>query len=190
MDFPEILSSDYVSVEGTVEKYIHDSGELIGGRLSIEGVDGKSYRFIDIDIPSYLEKGDWVKVDYWKYSRVGAIVEINGVEHGKLTEYYFELTLLFIVFLLLGIPFYSFRIFKWKPFFNRKEDYSIFVYQDLFTQTTCVVQIIMLQGAQQFLALHYWENTQEFWTGTGEGLSVQIIWDFSSFLFLDRKGSF
>ena len=56
MDLPGILSSNYVSVEGTVEKYIHDSGGLVGGRLSIEGVDGKSYRFIDIDIPSYLEK--------------------------------------------------------------------------------------------------------------------------------------
>ncbi|MCI5585586.1 MAG: hypothetical protein MR383_08605 [Lachnospiraceae bacterium] len=147
MDLPGILSSNYVSVEGTVEKYIHDSGGLVGGRLSIEGVDGKSYRFIDIDIPSYLEKRDWVKVDYRKYSRVGAIVEINGAEHGKLTDYYFELTLFFIVFLLLAMPFYSFHIFKWKPLFNWKEDYSIFVYQDLFTQAICVVQIIMLQGA-------------------------------------------
>lgn len=146
MDLPGIISSDYTSVEGIVEKYTHDGGGLIGGRLSIEGIDGKSYRFIDIDIPLFLEKGDWVKVDYWKYSRVGAIVEINGAECGKLSNHYFGWTIFFIVFLLLAMPLYYFWIFKCKPFFNWKEDNSIFVYQDLFIKTIFVAQIIMLQG--------------------------------------------
>lgn len=146
MDIPSILSRDYLTKEGEVREYAYADG-IVGGRLSIEDAEGKRYRFREIYIPSSLEKGDWVKVNYWKNSRIGVIIEINGVEYMKLTYRYSAMTKLLIIFLLLAMPFYFFRVFKWKPFFNWKEDYSICIYHDYFVRGILVVQMMMLQGA-------------------------------------------
>ncbi len=147
MDLPRIGASAYISVGGMVKEYVYDEEAFHGGRLRIEDADGKEYRFRDIYIPPYLEKEDWVKVNYWKYSRIGEIAEINGVEHGELTYDYSGLILVIMIVLLLSIPMYYFRIFKWKPFFNWKEDYSIFAYQDLLVRVIFALQVIRLQGA-------------------------------------------
>lgn len=150
MDIPRIMANDYESMEGTVTEFFSYLGGNDGGSVEIENLEGKRYKFINVYITSELdlEVSDWVKVDYWKYSRVGDINRINGREYISLMNYDSPLGEVALAYYLLVPLIYVLWNIRLSSFFWRfwgKEDYSICIYDDLFRCGILTVAISALQ---------------------------------------------
>ncbi len=150
MDIPGVMAVKYRNMEGIVKEMRYGSeegGRAMSGELSVEDGEGKFYQFRNIHVPRFLEIGDRVKVDYRRYGKSGVIREINGevlLKHQRSARG--GLFVFIMAFLMLAMPWYAFRMFKCKPFFNREEDYSICVYHAPFVKTIWAVEILMLQS--------------------------------------------
>ena len=157
MDIPGIMAGEYRSMEGTVKECFYDYGEggpNIAGALNVEDVSGKIYQFSNIHVPRFLEIGDRVKVDYRKYGKSGVIREINKKEFEAFGGRPLGLFMFIMVYPLLSMPLYFIYTFKWRPYLDRKKNYSICVYHDDLVRNIGRVGIIRLQSiVAMFIAM-------------------------------------
>lgn len=154
MDIPGILSMQYKEIEGTVYDYKKEResttghADLTGGTIDVEDSEtGKVFRFRDVSVPSDLYIGDSVKMLYLKHYRMGVCVEINGKNYKYYIDNNKPVGIIIIAMLLVSLPFYYFWVFKVKPIFDYKKDYSIYAYHDLFIKAMKILYLFMLQTA-------------------------------------------
>lgn len=147
MDTPSVLAMNYQKTEGTVIQYDDYAGDrFVGSSLSIEEKrSGDKIDFIQTYIPSSLEIGDSVKVSYLKYSKVAIIDEINNKKINYHIDNNHTFGIIIIIYLILSMPCYYLRNFKWNSILDYKEDYSVYVYHDKFIYVILGVFFIKLQ---------------------------------------------
>ena len=154
MDIPGFLSMQYKEIEGTVCDYRKERdstighADLAGGTIDVKDSEtGKVFRIRDVNVSSDLCIGDSVKMFYLKHYKMGVCVEINGKSNKYYPSNNKPVGIIVIALLLMSIPFYYFWVFKVKPTFDYKKDYSIYAYHDLFIKAMKILYLFMFQSA-------------------------------------------